>query len=169
MRLVDRLWHLMQWPCILCGFGVHRIHRHFVSNYPPISKKIAAIRIKAKFFNISLICVQALKMIRMKKLKMLSMRPSKTHMIAVRHMMWKLKIVLGDLDGMHRQPYHRTFQPLARDQRKWNKADWFRNGSSAVPNLNTVKFIRLLGWILIEKLKIKLIFLWSMDGTLSVS
>ena len=42
-----------------CGFAVRRRLRHLVSNFAPISERIAAIRIKAQFFNISLICVHA--------------------------------------------------------------------------------------------------------------
>ena len=42
-----------------CGFAVSRRLRHLVSNFAPISERIATIRIKAKFFNISLICAHA--------------------------------------------------------------------------------------------------------------
>ena len=42
-----------------CGFAVSQRLRHLVSNFAPVSERIATIRIKAKFFNISLICVHA--------------------------------------------------------------------------------------------------------------
>ena len=42
-----------------CGFAVSRRLRHLVSRFTPVSERIATIRIKAKFFNISLICAHA--------------------------------------------------------------------------------------------------------------
>ena len=42
-----------------CGFAVSPRLRHLVSNFAPVSERIAKIRIKAKLFNISLICVHA--------------------------------------------------------------------------------------------------------------
>ena len=42
-----------------CGFVVGKRLRHLVSRFTPVSERIASIRIKGKFFNISLICVHA--------------------------------------------------------------------------------------------------------------
>lgn len=42
-----------------CGFAVGKRLRHLVSKFTPISERIATIRIKAKFFNITIICAHA--------------------------------------------------------------------------------------------------------------
>ena len=42
-----------------CGFAVGKRLRHLVSRFTPIDERLAAIRIKAKYFNISLICAHA--------------------------------------------------------------------------------------------------------------
>ena len=42
-----------------CGFVVGRRLRHLVSRFTPVSERIVTIRIKARFFYISLICVYA--------------------------------------------------------------------------------------------------------------
>ncbi|XP_073848775.1 uncharacterized protein [Musca autumnalis] len=42
-----------------CGFVVSRRLKHLVSSFTPVNERLAAIRIKAKFFNISFICAHA--------------------------------------------------------------------------------------------------------------
>lgn len=42
-----------------CGFVVSRRLKHLVSRFTPVDERLATIRIKAKFFNISLICAHA--------------------------------------------------------------------------------------------------------------
>ena len=42
-----------------CGFVVGKRLRHLVSRFNPVSERIATIRIRAKYFNITLICAHA--------------------------------------------------------------------------------------------------------------
>ncbi|XP_060647400.1 craniofacial development protein 2-like [Drosophila nasuta] len=42
-----------------CGFVVSRRLRHHVSNFTPVSERLATIRVKARFFNLSIICAHA--------------------------------------------------------------------------------------------------------------
>ena len=42
-----------------CGFVVNKRLRHLISVFTPVNERIATIRIKAKFYNISLICGHA--------------------------------------------------------------------------------------------------------------
>ena len=42
-----------------CGFVVSKRLRHLVSGFTPVTKRIATILIRAKFYNISLICAHA--------------------------------------------------------------------------------------------------------------
>ena len=42
-----------------CGFVVSKRLRHLVSAFTPVDERLATIRIKAKFYNISLICAHA--------------------------------------------------------------------------------------------------------------
>ena len=42
-----------------CGFVVSKRLRRHVSRFTPVNERLAVIRIKAKFYNISLICAHA--------------------------------------------------------------------------------------------------------------
>ena len=42
-----------------CGFVVDQSLRHLVSGFTSVNERVAKIRIKAKFYNISLICAHA--------------------------------------------------------------------------------------------------------------
>ncbi|XP_051858036.1 uncharacterized protein LOC127565056 [Drosophila albomicans] len=42
-----------------CGFVVSRRLRHHVSNFTPVSERLATNRVKARFFNLSIICAHA--------------------------------------------------------------------------------------------------------------
>ncbi|XP_043947307.1 uncharacterized protein LOC122817927 [Drosophila biarmipes] len=42
-----------------CGFVVSRRLRHHVSDFTPVSERLATIRVEARFFNLSIICAHA--------------------------------------------------------------------------------------------------------------
>ena len=140
-----------------CGFVVGKRLRHLVSRFNPVSERIATIRIRAKYFNITLICAHAPTEDKDDEIKdMFYERLEETYDRCPGH---DIKIVLGDFNAKvgRENVFHPTVGNFSlHDTTSDNRIRLVDFAAAKNISFHFISY-RLLGYLLIREQGTKLI------------